>query len=357
MRYPVNTPWLHSGYGNRYRNGKMEFHTGWDLYSISGDTRVYPVISGIVIGVSTSSNAGYIITIQHDGIELFRHSMYAHIVKPLVRVGQLVNEDTIIGIYGKIGNATGAHVHFELRKAGDGDTHIDPARFFNGNIGTVNFPATVSSNETNYKGGFFSVPYIIAAHDQTMKKRFMIVPQGQAQNVYVPDLGLPDTKFFCAQDERVLLRYSFNIAQGITVAMYVLIKGIKPLEKWINVSGSWSSCPNTLFGSFSHGGITGGTDIRPGTVLGNYYKPLEIEVALPGLYPHLQGKGEIDEFLKMIKEKPVEKKNEHLPNEVYITESRDVFSQIGKVVSWINKNSEWLVPTAIGLFAYRTLFK
>lgn len=46
--------------------------------------------------------------------------LYGHLSRALVEVGDKVRPGTVIGITGNTGNTTGAHLHFEARRAGGG---------------------------------------------------------------------------------------------------------------------------------------------------------------------------------------------------------------------------------------------
>jgi len=54
-------------------------------------------------------------------------SLYAHFEELSVRVGQLVDRGTVLGVVGSSGRSTGPHLHFEVRVAG---TPVDPAWIF-----------------------------------------------------------------------------------------------------------------------------------------------------------------------------------------------------------------------------------
>ena len=54
-------------------------------------------------------------------------TLYAHLARPLVRVGQRVVAGERLGIAGCTGWCTGTHLHFELRRAGRA---VDPTLLF-----------------------------------------------------------------------------------------------------------------------------------------------------------------------------------------------------------------------------------
>ena len=98
------------------RRGWMGFHSGIDIAATKG-TPVRAVADGLVI-VSAHSLDGYsgygkVIIIEHgDGIK----TLYAHNKNNLVEIGECIREGEIIAEVGSSGNASGSHLHFEIRK-------------------------------------------------------------------------------------------------------------------------------------------------------------------------------------------------------------------------------------------------
>ncbi|MCL4382843.1 M23 family metallopeptidase [Patescibacteria group bacterium] len=107
IRYPVDKIAVTQGYSL--------FHPGIDLDGITGDI-VYPIMDGTVVGVSNSKFAyGNAILVTHTNDVT---SLYAHLSKIYVNVGQAVSTDTKIGEMGATGRAFGDHLHLEVRKGG-----------------------------------------------------------------------------------------------------------------------------------------------------------------------------------------------------------------------------------------------
>jgi peptidoglycan hydrolase-like protein with peptidoglycan-binding domain len=96
------------------------FHAGID-YPGSRATRVVAAASGRVTYAGWSAGGwGYLVTISHgDGLE----TMYAHLSRVTVRVGERVAVGQRIARIGSSGNATGPHLHFEVRVRG---AAVDP---------------------------------------------------------------------------------------------------------------------------------------------------------------------------------------------------------------------------------------
>ena len=93
------------------RHGRM--HNGIDIAAKTGEP-VFAARSGKVIFASDHQRGyGRIIIIQHD--ETFI-TVYAHNSKNLVKEGDRVQRGQTIGLIGRTGNATGPHLHFEIRR-------------------------------------------------------------------------------------------------------------------------------------------------------------------------------------------------------------------------------------------------
>ncbi len=99
-----------------------------DFISKSGDIKVKATHGGVVRVVSfdESGYGNYVTVDQYDGYR----SLYAHLAEALVVPGQEINMGDVIGIEGKTGNATGIHLHYEVRKYPYNQvSSIDPCRY------------------------------------------------------------------------------------------------------------------------------------------------------------------------------------------------------------------------------------
>lgn len=107
---------LSSVYGRRAhpRSGGERFHAGLDLRAGEG-TPVYAVAAGRVAASGVAGAYGNRIIVDHgSGL----HSLYAHHRRNLVAEGQEIRRGQVIALVGHTGNATGDHLHFELRWKG-----------------------------------------------------------------------------------------------------------------------------------------------------------------------------------------------------------------------------------------------
>ena len=106
-----------TGYGSYSWGGT---HTGVD-FAVSGGTPIYAVKAGTVVTSTALTRANgtyksygeYIVIDHHDGTM----TLYAHMSpgSRLVGVGTSVYQGQQIGSVGQTGNATGNHLHFEVR--------------------------------------------------------------------------------------------------------------------------------------------------------------------------------------------------------------------------------------------------
>lgn len=101
-------------------------HTGVD-YAVPIGTTVRAALGGIVSSVqSWTKSYGKHIRIQHGG---GLETIYGHLSKMLVAVGNKVNAGSVIGRSGNTGNSTGPHLHFEARRNGK---FFNPDKLLNG---------------------------------------------------------------------------------------------------------------------------------------------------------------------------------------------------------------------------------
>jgi murein DD-endopeptidase MepM/ murein hydrolase activator NlpD len=104
----------------RYKT--KEFHHGIDIKAEAGE-EVLASAPGTVIFAGKQSGFGNVIIIDHG--KRFC-TVSAHLSSMLVREGARVDRGDVIGKVGSSGNATGTHLHFELRIEGKS---VDPLRY------------------------------------------------------------------------------------------------------------------------------------------------------------------------------------------------------------------------------------
>lgn len=117
LRWP-----LRAELGDRFGPRGDRFHAGIDLIAPMGEP-VGAAARGRVTWVGVRTGWGLLVTVAHgDGVR----TMYAHLSKSSVRVGQRVTAGATIGLVGASGDATGPHLHFEVRVRG---AAVDPLLF------------------------------------------------------------------------------------------------------------------------------------------------------------------------------------------------------------------------------------
>jgi murein DD-endopeptidase MepM/ murein hydrolase activator NlpD len=91
--------------------GKRTFHHGIDIATSQGNP-IYSTADGTVIQARTDKIGGKTIKIKH----MFGYvTIYCHLSKFLVKVGQKVKRGETIGLVGSTGKARGPHVHYEVQ--------------------------------------------------------------------------------------------------------------------------------------------------------------------------------------------------------------------------------------------------
>lgn len=89
-------------------------HTGQDFAAPIG-TPIRSVMAGKVILVQFAGPYGRHVKVRHANGTV---TMYCHMSRFSVRVGQSVRAGSLVGAVGMTGNTTGPHVHFEVRPGG-----------------------------------------------------------------------------------------------------------------------------------------------------------------------------------------------------------------------------------------------
>lgn len=104
---------LSSRYGDRVHptGGDRRFHAGLDLRAREG-TPVYAAADGVVSMSGTSGAYGSMVIVDHAG---GLQTLYAHHQRNFVKAGDPVRRGQPIALVGHTGNATGDHLHFEVR--------------------------------------------------------------------------------------------------------------------------------------------------------------------------------------------------------------------------------------------------
>jgi murein DD-endopeptidase MepM/ murein hydrolase activator NlpD len=118
LAWPMTAPVL----GDRFGPRGDRWHSGIDLPAPMG-APVYSAQSGRIVWAGWRDGGwGLLVVVAHGRGE---RSMYAHLSRIDVRVGVSVGQGVRVGLIGASGDATGPHLHFELRVRG---ASVDPLR-------------------------------------------------------------------------------------------------------------------------------------------------------------------------------------------------------------------------------------
>jgi len=99
------------------------FHTGVDFSAPKG-SHVEATGDGTVAWSGYERGYGQKVVINHGyGFS----TLYAHLSKSLVRMGQRVRRGEVIGLVGNTGISTGPHLHYEVMRR---QQRVDPAAYF-----------------------------------------------------------------------------------------------------------------------------------------------------------------------------------------------------------------------------------
>ncbi|MBQ8588464.1 MAG: M23 family metallopeptidase, partial [Clostridia bacterium] len=97
---------------------EVKEHNGIDIKAPEG-TDVVSSITGTVTDVGYDSEKGNYIVVENGNIK----TLYAQLATTSVNKGDKITAKQSIGSVGKTGNATGAHLHFEVMVDGE---YVDP---------------------------------------------------------------------------------------------------------------------------------------------------------------------------------------------------------------------------------------
>ncbi|MBE7560191.1 M23 family metallopeptidase [bacterium] len=119
--WPVRAGRVSSTYGTRRHplGGGTKFHYGIDIPAPTGR----PIVAaqdGRVVLAERNGSLGLCVILQHaDGYK----TVYGHASRILVKVGMEIKQGETIALVGRTGQATGAHLHFEIHR---NDRPMDP---------------------------------------------------------------------------------------------------------------------------------------------------------------------------------------------------------------------------------------
>jgi len=121
--------WIGSHYGMRKHpiSGTFKMHNGIDIVAATG-TEVIAPADGLIIESEWKEEYGNRIKIKHEDKFV---TVFAHLSRFNIKVGDFVKTKDIIGYVGSTGLATRAHLHYEIQKLPSTDpiTYLNPADY------------------------------------------------------------------------------------------------------------------------------------------------------------------------------------------------------------------------------------
>lgn len=119
---PLTRSWISQGFGCTSFSFEPidlacpggHWHSGIDLAAARG-TPVMATLPGVVTVIVSATGYGLHVIIDHGG---GLSSLYGHLNTVVVLSGDYVEAGQVIGTVGSTGNATGPHLHFEIRRDG-----------------------------------------------------------------------------------------------------------------------------------------------------------------------------------------------------------------------------------------------
>ena len=120
---PPTAGYLSSGFGvrlspfmrkNESDDGLLGYHSGIDI-SNNLDTPVQVTADGEVVEAGWMDRYGWGARVRHSAEQ---ETLYAHLNHLNVVLGQRLSRGDILGTMGRSGNATGVHLHYEVRRNG-----------------------------------------------------------------------------------------------------------------------------------------------------------------------------------------------------------------------------------------------
>lgn len=141
---PVNSSRaMSSGFGLRVHPvlGGMRAHKGIDLPASTG-TPIHASADGTVAKADWLGGYGLLVQLEHGaGME----TRYGHMSRIAVAEGQRVRKGDVIGYVGSTGRSTGAHLHYEVRIAGEA---VNPVPYMQTVVPNSSGQTVLASNDT-----------------------------------------------------------------------------------------------------------------------------------------------------------------------------------------------------------------
>lgn len=112
LNYPIN--FISITQNNHSSDNAIDL--GWSRDNGGPNVSIYAPYYGVVVSTTTNSQGGKRVVTRHDIGDYTYYVLQVHFSQVLVSVNDVVDKNTIVGIMGKTGNATGNHNHIAIFK-------------------------------------------------------------------------------------------------------------------------------------------------------------------------------------------------------------------------------------------------
>lgn len=126
--WPVDSRKINSTFGGRASPGGIgsRNHKGIDIGGVGYGTPIHAAKSGTVIVSQYHYSYGNYVVVSHGSGNT---TLYAHMSRRLVSVGEHVSQGATLGLTGSTGQSTGPHLHFEITENG---SRVNPLKYLGG---------------------------------------------------------------------------------------------------------------------------------------------------------------------------------------------------------------------------------
>lgn len=195
-----------------------KMHCGIDI-GIPQGTPIYSPVSGTATVVKSRGGGGLLISIINKGYKYF----FMHLHKTAIHNGAIVREGQLIAYSGgkpgdpNAGTSTGAHLHFEVRKApygGGGKDAINPIYFLSDEL-----TGAVKQNRMNQE--IITISIVGEIKDPTKKNHYTIVTTEQINEDKKRDVS-DEVDNSATEEETVIVETEYQ--EGLAAGIWQIVK-------------------------------------------------------------------------------------------------------------------------------------
>ena len=171
----------------RKGNWAAGWHTGIDL--VGDSDIIYGSCDGVVSKIGTDKSYGTYVTVKaSDG----KYHWFCHLSKVTCKLGDKISRTTKIGVMGATGNATGKHLHFEIRNSSNKYAdNSDPAAYMGipNKVGSYN-TSNYQINNTNTTNNAVSTTGELKTLNHNTNLREAPTTSSKILSLYIPNTTL-----------------------------------------------------------------------------------------------------------------------------------------------------------------------